>query len=195
MKLFLLIDVTLSQISTISGFYPCIATVYDPVQSFPICFCKALITLVFVSGDQKLPLWYYISLEGIGLATIHCQKPSWHWGLLNITTYWIYWFYFFFFIWNCFSATVAFWTQAVVLFFNIPIKEQYFKHLNIFFFTTCRRVLGFDPVSTWDVLKLAHTFIYLRLDYCESCQTSCSDTAVRRFTTVNTVRAEIYSIF
>lgn len=40
---------------------------------------------------------------------------------------------FFFFIWNCFSATVPFWTQAVVLFFNIPIKEQYFKHLNIFF--------------------------------------------------------------
>lgn len=180
MKLFLLIDVTLSQKSTISGFYPCIATVYDPVQSFPICFCKALITLVFVSGDQKLPLWYYISLEGIGLATIHCQKPSWHWGLLNITTYWIYWFYFFSLYGIAFQLLYPFGLRLLCYFLIFPLRNS-ISSIWTFFFTTCRRVLGFDPVSTRDVLKLAHTFIYLRLDYCESCQTSCSDTAVRRF--------------
>lgn len=126
MKWLLLIDVTLPQKSRISGFDPCIAAAYDSVQPFPICFCKALTTLVFVSGDQKLPLWYHLSLEGIGLATIHCQKTICH--VLNLLIL-----CFFFFIWSHFSATGPFGAQAVVLFFDLPIEEQCSKNLTIFF--------------------------------------------------------------
>lgn len=125
MKWLLLIDVTLPQKSRISGFDPCIAAAYDSVQPFPICFCKALTTLVFVSGDQKLPLWYHLSLEGIGLATIHCQKTIWHWGLLNITTYWIYWFYVFFSLYGVtFQLLDPLGLRLLCYFLIFPLKNS-----------------------------------------------------------------------
>lgn len=84
MKLLLLIDNSATEIHNVR-LDPCRAPAHGP----------DLAILVLVSRDQELPLWCYLSLEGIGLATIHCQKTIWHWGLLNITTHWTDWFYFF----------------------------------------------------------------------------------------------------
>lgn len=194
MKLFLLIDVTLPQKSRISGFDPCIATVCDPVQPFPVCFCKALSTLVFASGDQKLRLWYHLSVEGIGLATIHCQKTIWHWGLLNITTHWNYWFYVFFFIWNYFSATGPFGAQAVVLFFNLPIEEQCFKHLTIFFsplLGESQALTLSPPKMFWNLPTPLFTSGWIAVS---PARLPAETLLLEGFTTVNTVRAEIYTI-
>jgi len=56
-----------------------------------------------------------------------------------------------------------------------------FQALEHFLFNVCGRALGFDAVTTQGVLKLAHTFTYCRLDSCDSRQTSCSVTAIKRF--------------
>lgn len=101
-------------------------------------------------------------------------RPSKYNHLLNLLSLW-----FFFFIWNYFSATVPFWAQAVELFFNLPFtEEQCFKHLTIFFSPLVGEPQALTLVTTQDVLKLAHTFIYFRLDYCEPWQAACSDAAV-----------------
>lgn len=114
-------------------------------------------------------------------------RPSKYNHVLNLLILW----FFFLYMESLFSYWTLWGSGCCAIFWSSHWRTvlQVFDH---FLFTTRRRVLGFDPVTTQDVLKLAHTFIYFRVDYCEPCQTSCSDT--EGFTTVNTARAEIYSI-
>lgn len=140
---------------------------------------------------EKLPVLHYLSLEGGSLAKINYQEGkkrkkhthtkknlsrrfSKYNHLLNLLIL------FFLYMELFFSYFILSDWDCWVIFESSHLRTvcQAFEH---FLSTICGRALGFDPVTTLDVLTLGHTFIYCRLDNCDSSLASCSDTTIKRF--------------
>lgn len=159
---------------------PCIAAMYDPVQPFTIFFCQVLAIFVLVSHDQKAAclILFIFRRRRVGNNSLPekklALKLSKYNHLLNLLIL-----FFFLYMELLFSYCILSDLGCSVI-FEFSHSRTVFQAFEHFLFTICRRVLGFDPVTTRDVLKLAHTFIYCGLDYCDSCQTSCTDTSIKR---------------